>query len=310
MRKSIRIPDFITPGQSIAMLAPASHTERGLVQSAVEKIKRSGYDVKLFGTPWTTDFGTYAGTQAMRLESLCDAWTDPEVGAIICTRGGYGCIHLLPEFAKVVEKCNPKWLVGFSDVSALHAALLSHDIVSIHGSMAKYIGEEEHTLPALLNILSGSDTSLKVSGSAIEGMPDLQGEGILAGGNLAVASHLTGTPYDPFVNPKDKIFYIEDVGEAVYATERMLWQLYLTGALGSCKGLIVGAFTQSRGFTDFPDTTTMIRHWLKKWGIAEKIPVLFTDEIGHIPSNRPLINGLNIKLSSSHGSAEACQTFT
>lgn len=282
----------------MAMISPASFVRSEFVEGAKRRIEAAGYKVRVYPSALGPSDGSYAAPVAKRLADFKATWTDKDVRAIICTRGGYGCVHLLEGLTPELLKTNPKWLVGFSDVSALHAMLLKEGVASVHGSMARYIAEDAGVLDGLLSII-GSDKpgfSYTIPNKGDYKAKTAKVRGQLKGGNLAVLSHLIGTPYDIFSGEGD-ILFIEDVSEAIYASERMLWQLKLAGVLDKAAGIVVGSFTETRADKNFPDTESMIYKRLTEWGIAERIPVVSGFPIGHIPENIPLIQGAEVELS-------------
>lgn len=292
-------PAPLRAGQTVAFISPASAVKAEFVQGAAARVEQAGFKARVMPHALGEPCGSYAASEADRLRDFADAWTDPAVGAVICGRGGYGGVHLLDSLSDEMLRSNPKWLVGFSDVSALHARLLSAGVASVHGSMARYISDPEGgetVLGSLLRILCADTPRVDylLPPSPLNSPGGARGS--LRGGNLAVLSHLIATPYDIFAG-QDNILFIEDVSEAIYATERMLWQLKLSGVLDRAKGLIIGQFTDTRADRNFPDTTAMIHHRLGQWGLLGRIPVAFDFPVGHIPGNLPLIQGAQVELT-------------
>lgn len=295
-----RYPAPLCPGQTVAFISPASAVKAEFVAGAKARVEQAGFRVRVMPHALGEPCGSYSASEADRLRDFVDAWTDPEVGAVICGRGGYGCVHLLDSLGDEMLAENPKWLVGFSDISALHARLLEAGVASVHGSMARYIADDcegDAVLRRLLGILCADRPGFGyvLPASALNGRRGVA-RGRLCGGNLAVLSHLIGTRHDIFSGEGD-ILFIEDVSEAIYATERMLWQLRQTGVLDRAGGLVVGQFTDTRADSNFPDTATMIHSRLEEWGVLGRIPVAFGFPVGHIPGNVPLIQGAQVELS-------------
>lgn len=291
-------PQALKQGDTVAFISPASRVRAEYVHGAAERLRAAGFKVRVMPHAIDEPTGSYAASGECRLADFKQAWADPEIKAIICTRGGYGAVHWIDEVADDFLQATPTWLVGFSDVSAIHARLLAAGICSIHGSMARYISDDARVLNNLLEILCSEHPSINYEFNAEmhgTGGAHLTARGQLKGGNLAVLSHLIGTRYDPFAGEGDIIF-IEDVSEAIYATERMLWQLHLSGALKRAAGLIVGQFTDTRPDANYPDTTAMIRDRMTRWGYMDKMPIIFNTPIGHVPQNIPLIEGAMVQL--------------
>ncbi|MCM1320168.1 MAG: LD-carboxypeptidase [Muribaculaceae bacterium] len=297
-------PKPLKRGDTVVFISPASRVKAEFVHQAADKIQAAGFNVRIMPHALGEPCGSYSSSSYHRLQDFKEAWADPEVGAIICTRGGYGAVHWIDEVSDEFLRATPKWVVGFSDVSAIHARLLKAGIVSLHGSMARYISEEESALDQLLAILCAEHPEMNYRFEADPNypVPAKEARGRLKGGNLAVLSHLIATPYDIF-NGEGDILFIEDISEAIYATERMLWQLHLSGALKHAAGLIVGTFTDTRADANYPDTISMIYDRLRQWGYLDRVPVAFNMPIGHIPQNIPLIEGALVELRCNNNTS-------
>ena len=292
MDRPLIIPPALRPGARIAICSPAGIARRENVEAAMEVLRRNGYRPEL--TPHAFGVsGSFSGTIDERFADLRDAILNPEIEAIICSRGGYGAIHLLDRLDRLPLRDNAKWLVGFSDISALHALMHRHGIASIHGPMAKHISASGGSNPdfrALNAIFCGAP--------AVEYTVDphpLNRPGIacapLQGGNLAVLQALVATPYD-LLRP-DTILFIEDIGEPIYKVERMLMQLRMSGVLPRLAGLIVGEFTGAESDRNHPSVESMIRQMVDPYDY----PVTFNFPIGHGSCARPLIESLPTRLT-------------
>lgn len=288
-------PRPLQKGDTIAIVSPASIIDPTLVERAASSLSSLDYNVKIMPHALST-YGSYAGSIENRLADLTDALLDPTVRAILCSRGGYGCVHLLDAIDSLNIEADPKWLIGFSDVSALHALMSKHNIVSIHGSMAKALALEPLDTPfnsMLLNMLRGERPTLQFPGHKYNRQGTTTGR--LVGGNLAVLQALIGTHYDIF---NDAILFIEDVAEPIYKIERILYQLRLTGRLSSLKGLIIGQFTLYEADKNFSNIYDMIAPML--YGL--NIPIAFDAPIGHIRDNMPLLHGSEVVFSVTSSS--------
>lgn len=282
-------PALLTDGDVVALVSPASAIDPTLIDGAAEALSAEGFSPRIMPHAKSA-CGSFAATAAGRLADLQAAIDDPEVKAIICGRGGYGCVHLLDK----LNVHRPVWLVGFSDISALHALWHSRGICSIHSSMAKELTRREcpgnEANRRLFRILrTGKMPEMEFPAHSL----NRQGRaaGILRGGNLAVLDGLAGTPYDLLL--PGSILVIEDVGEAIYRVERMLMRLKLAGILERLKGLIVGQFTDYRPSKDWPEMYPMIANVLS----GTDFPVAFNAPIGHVPGNLPFIQGVNVALT-------------
>lgn len=298
--KSLTFPSPATPGSTIAIIAPASIVNPDYVYDAQKRIEAAGFKVRIMPHVLGPADGSYAAHAAKRLDDFRSAWEDPEVSVVLCARGGYGCVHLLDDISDDLLQTSPKWLIGFSDVSVLHARLAAAGIASLHGAMAKYIASPNRgndILEALLSVVCAEQPSMDYTlpASPYNGRRCCA-KGLLKGGNLAVLSHLMSTPYDMFAGD-DTVLFIEDISEAIYATERMLWQMKLSGALAKCRGIIVGSFTETAADRNFTDTAAMIHRRFGEWGVLESIPVVFDFPVGHTFENVPLIQGASVSIS-------------
>lgn len=290
-------PAPLKKGDTIAIVTPATVVNPDFIDGAAERLRREGYVVKIYPHAKGPDFGTYAATPEQRRADMLEAWKDPEVRAILCARGGYGCVYLLETLSDDLILSDPKWLIGFSDVTGLHGRLQNVGIASIHSNMAKHLTLFGDDLPAreLIDILAGKHPR-PVEWTPGQGSVAGSAEGVLRGGNLAVMSGLADTPYDllRIADGENVILFIEDISEAIYAVERMLWRLHLNGALRRAAALVVGQFTDYRPDRNHKNMEEMIAARFREWGVA--IPVATGAPIGHIDDNRPLIEGIRARL--------------
>lgn len=241
--------------------------------------------------------GRFCGTVDQRLSDLQTAMDDPEAKAILCSRGGYGAVHLLDKLDFSGIRKYPKWLIGYSDITALHFAFLKNGLMSLHAPMAKHLVEEMDGVASyyLKEKLFGASTryqiaphSLNKSGSA---------NGPLIGGNLAVLSNLIGTPY--FVVPDGAILFIEDIAERPYQIDRMMWQLKLSGALNRLSGFVVGRFTE---YQEDPAMYASVYQSIFDLMSEYDFPICFDFPVGHVSLNYPLVHGANTQfvVNSQH----------
>lgn len=284
-------PQSLSTGDTIAIVSPSSIIKPQNVYKALPVINDQGWQTEV-GPHAFDRHGTYAGTDADRLADLTAALTDPAVKAILCSRGGYGAVHLLESLARLPLENNPKWIIGFSDISALHALMTSRGIASIHAPMTKHIadyGADDPDTAALFSILRGESVRYELPPHPADrhGSAD----GMLVGGNLAVIAGLIGTPFD--VLKPGRILFIEDVAEPIYKIERIFYQLQLSGVLASLAGLIVGKFTNYSGDDDNPSMEAMIERMVAPYDY----PVAFGAPIGHVRHNIPLICGAGATLT-------------
>ncbi len=292
---TIITPPSIRKGDRIAILAPASVVDRRYVEGAGELLRSFGYDPVAYPSALGEErSGTYAASAERRVEEFREAWHSDDIKAILCARGGYGCIHLLPHLHRDFIAATPKWLVGFSDVSALHAMLSQYGIMSLHAPMARHLAMRGAVDPCTQALFAALEGSRELRYDVPTHPYSRQGtaRGRLLGGNLAVLNSLAATPYDILdrsVGGEDVILFIEDVSEAIYEVERMVTRLALSGTLKSLRGLVIGQFTDYHADRNFLTIEDMLRHRLAQWGVDREIPIAFGFPVGHVNDNRPLV---------------------
>lgn len=278
-------PASLRRGDCIAIVSPSGKVKGEFVDGAAEALTEAGFDVRIYPHA-KGGYGTFSGTADQRYADLSDAFTDPDVRAILCARGGYGAIHLLERLDSLPLRDNPKWIIGYSDISALHALMQRHGIASIHAPMAKHIttrGLDDPNVVSLLDILGGQSVSYTFDAHPLNQPGEATAP--IVGGNLAVLMGLLGTPYD-IIRP-GTILFIEDVSEPVYKVERALYQLHLSGALAGLKGLVVGQFTEYSPDVNHESMEQMISDITRRYGY----PVIFGAPIGHVDNNVPVVEG-------------------
>lgn len=298
-RKGIFFPPPLKRNDKIAILSPASAVKEEYVLGAMARIAERGYEPILMPHAIGHDDGSFSATRSNRLSDLFKALEDPDIKAILCARGGYGCVQILVNFSYGLISKNPKWIIGFSDVSALLAMWYRSDIASIHGPMAKHLATEDPDdlcTQAFFNILErGGKFDYYIPSSPL----NLNGEakGVLRGGNFAVLNGLADTPYDVLNvrGEEDVILFFEDISEAIYAVERMLYRLFYNGTINRVKGLIFGKFTEYRPDRNFRTMEEMISAFLSL-RLYTRIPVVFDFPVGHVKENFPLTVGAEVSL--------------
>lgn len=285
------IPPALKPGDTVVFVSPAGTIKNQFVTDAAKVLERQGWKVKIARNA-LGKWRTFSGTPEARYTDLSSAILDPDVKAIFCSRGGYGVVHLLDRLDKLPLRANPKWIIGYSDISALHALMNKHGIASIHAPMAKHIstfsGKDEDS-QSLFKILKGEMPEYHVKSNPLNRFGTVTGK--LIGGNLAVIADLISTPFDVF-KPRT-ILFIEDISEPIYKTERILYQLKLSGVLASLGGLIVGQFTEYSKDVDGRSMESMIAEMVKEY----KYPVAYGVPVGHVDHNIPLVEGVTTTLS-------------
>lgn len=287
MQKVI-FPEFLKKGDKIAIVSPASAVNPEYIDGACRILEQWGYIV-IPGKHCRGKSGYFSGTLEERLNDFKEALYNPEIKAILCGRGGYGTIHLTEYFSTEDIRNNAKWIIGFSDISILHAIYNCAGITSIHASMAKHLalwGENDTNNIILHNILEGKLPTYKLPSHPFNRCGTTKG--MIAGGNLAVLSGLIGTKYNLF--KPETILFIEDIGEPIYKVERMLYNLKLSGVLPGLRGLIVGRFT---GYKEPDDNGETMYEMINRMVASFNFPVVYDFPLGHIDENVPIIEGAN-----------------
>ncbi|HCE57489.1 MAG TPA: LD-carboxypeptidase [Prolixibacteraceae bacterium] len=292
----MKTPSSIKPGDKIRIVSPAGKVAEKYVMPAVEWLTQQGYKVELGKHVFDAHF-QFAGTDAERLEDLQTALDDPETAAIICSRGGYGTVRIIDKLDCSNYRKHSKWLVGFSDITILHTCINNLGVATIHGAMPRYFFDDNNqpteNLETLMQILTGQPVRYKIKKQDFNRQGITVGE--LVGGNLSIISSLQGTRYE--LDTRGKILFLEDIDEFLYHTDRMIYQLKLSGKLENLAGLIVGDFTDMKD-NESPFGKTV--HEIIAEAVAEfDYPVCFGFPAGHDKRNLALAFGEKWELEVS-----------
>ncbi len=288
------IPPYLQKDDTIGIIAPAGYMSFEKMQTCIETLRNWGYQVKVGTTALSSSENYFSGTDEERLQDVQQMLDDKNVRAILCARGGYGVSRIIDGLNFKKFQKNPKWLVGFSDITVFHCHLYSnYKIASLHAPMAAAFNGEGFNSPYV--------QSLK---DALEGKPAVyecpphsfnqtgEAEGALIGGNLALLAHSIGTPSE--FKTKNKILFIEDIGEYLYNIDRMLVQLKRSGKLKNLAALIIGGFTENKD-TERPFGKTayeIIHEQVKEYDY----PICFGFPVSHGEENYTLKVGVEYKL--------------
>lgn len=299
--KEIVFPKPLKKGDKIALISPAGAVEPSQLEKGIQLIKDQGFEPVL-GAHLYTKFShgyNFAGTEEERISDINWALNDPEISAIWASRGGYGCQHLLQDLKLSGFKKNPKWYIGYSDNTVIQSYLLKNNFASIHGQTIKTssFGVIDEGYKLTFDILKGKNPHYTIQANQYNKNGETEGE--LIGGNLALIYALLGTKYS--FNFKDKILFIEDIGENFYALDRMLMSLDLAGVFKQIKGLIIGGMTnmgdekENKSYEESFDgfANQIISERIAKYDF----PTIFGFPNGHIFDNRPLIIGAKITMN-------------
>jgi muramoyltetrapeptide carboxypeptidase len=299
--KEIIFPQSLKKGDKIALISPAGAVEESQLEKGIKLIESNGYEPVLgkhLYTKYSNGYN-YAGTEKERISEINWAFNNEEIGAIWASRGGYGCQHLLRHVQLSKFKKKPKWYIGYSDNTVVQSFLLKNNFASIHGQTIKTssFGVTDESYDLIFDILKGKKPTYSIAQNELNKVGTAAGT--LVGGNLALIYALLGTTYS--FNFKDKILFIEDIGENFYALDRMLISLDLAGVFRKIKGLIIGGMTNMGDEKDNKSYEESFDQFAYKI-ISERVskydfPVAFGFPNGHIQDNRPLMIGANITMN-------------
>lgn len=283
------LPPYLKPQDHVILLAPAGCVSSEPVHYAAKVLEQWGLRVELASNVFA-QHARFAGTNSERLSDLQRALDDENIRAIFCVRGGYGCTRLLPKLDFEGVRRAPKWCIGFSDITALHAGLLHVGCASIHGPMPVFFQHEgaEKALKSLRKLLFGEPHAL--TSPKQKGQQTGTTKGQLVGGNLSLLATLHGSAWG--VDFKEKIVILEEVGEAIYALERMWWKFL--PQVSEIRGLVLGGFTGLREKRKDFDREV---YEIFKENLPENIPVAVNFPFGHFGENYPVVMGGEYQLT-------------
>ena len=283
-------PAALKTGDTIAIISPSSTPDSMTVVKGCQALREWGY-VPVVGPHALSSYHGFAGTVDERAEDLLWALRDSTIKAIMCSRGGDGAVQVLRRIPLEEFRNHPKWVMGFSDATALHSAEVSAGVMSIHCSMCDGIsmrGERDSVNVILQRLLQGEFPNYQAPAHPLNQLGEA--EGILVGGNLSVLSGLAGSEYD-FLNRADEglILFIEDTGEGMSKVDRMLHQIEIRGILSKLKGIIVGHFSKYKSPENgLADMYEMFHEYFQHYDI----PVCYDFPVGHHSGyNYPMVEG-------------------
>ncbi|MGB8375906.1 MAG: LD-carboxypeptidase [Salegentibacter sp.] len=314
--KDVIIPDALQEGDTIGIVSPASAIfETEPYEIAKESFQAMGLKVK-FGKYVRNRYGHLAGTDEERAEELNDMFRDSSVKAVIALRGGSGSARILDKLDYQAIRNNPKIFIGYSDITALHLAIFTKTgLVTFHGPVAvstwnsfsvehlkKILFDKDALL--LQNPTDKGDELVQTT-NRIRTITPGTAKGQLLGGNLSVMTGIMGSEYFP-KDWKNKILYVEDIGEEIYAIDRMMSQLYLGGVFEQISGFVFGKCTDCEpGGSGYGSLTLeeVIDHYIKPLGIPAFSGAMF----GHIKDNSTIPNGIKAEINAGNGSIQLLQ---
>ncbi len=284
-------PSNLQKGDKIAIISTARKISKAELHPAVDELNSWGLEV-IFGENLFKDYHQFSGTDEQRANDLQWALDDDEIKAVLCARGGYGTVKIIDkiDFSKFIQQ--PKWLIGYSDVTVLHNHInRNYGIQTLHATMPINFGTNTtEALESLKETLFGASPVYFTDAHELNRIGEAEGE--LIGGNLSILYSLTGTKSQ--LDTKGKILFLEDLDEYLYHVDRMMMNLDRTGMFKGLKGLVIG------GMTDMNDNAVpygktaieIISETVAKYNY----PVCFNFPAGHLDDNRALIMGAKTKL--------------
>ena len=279
-------PNYLVEGDTVALISPSYFTPMENVERTAEVLRGWGLTPIIGPNVGKIYLGKYAGTINERVSDLRWALNRNGIKAIICNRGGYGTIQLINQLTFNDFKANPKWLVGFSDITTLHGLESRSDVMSIHGTMSSHLaaGGTDTTSTLMRDLLMGQVPryELPAHRQNIIG----QAQGVLVGGNLCTFAPNLGTQADA-TQAEDIILFIEEVGASMHNIDRQFNILVMNGVLDRCKGVILGSFVSCGHEFDCESIEAMLHSYLT----AYNIPLMCGFPAGHDDINLPLVMG-------------------
>lgn len=300
----IKLPKPLRPGSKIAIISPAGYlSSPTLLDEVTAMIKAQGYGY-VFGEHCFARYDNhyaYAGTPEQRLADLQWACDDPDIDAIWATRGGYGSVQLLDGLSMSAICNNPKWLIGYSDITYLHSAFNLHGIATIHGH--NVVQTSSNGVPAppsaygkIFDILKGHAPEYQMPSHGLNQPGTARGR--LVGGNQTVVGAVSGTRYD--FDYEGAILFLEEIGEnAYYRIDRQMQTLETAGVLEKIQGIIIGSMRNiGGGNSDFDESAYRVIDQIVD---KHKVPKIFAFPAGHIPDHYPLIMGAEVEMEVQAG---------
>lgn len=291
----MKTPPPLQPGQTIGIVCPAGYMPAEKAANCISALQKWGYRVVAGKTLGGKSKNYFSGTDEERLMDLQEMLDNPEIHAILCGRGGYGTTRILDQINWKSFKKNPKWIVGFSDLTILHGFMHQQlQIASIHGPMAGAFnqdGGENRFILSLKDTLEGKPTSYSASHHPFNTQGKAKGR--LIGGNLCIMAHALGS--NAAYRTDGKILFLEDVGEQFYNIDRMMLQLKRAGLFKRLKGLIVGGFTDNKD-TERPfgqTAYTIINEHVREY----KYPKCYGFPISHERENVAIAIGCSYQMT-------------
>ncbi len=289
----ITVPPYLKKGDTIGIVCPSGYMPAENAATCIATLESWGYRVKV-GSTLGSQFHYFSGTDKQRTQDLQKMLNDSSIKAILCGRGGYGLSRIIDQLDFQKFKKNPKWIIGFSDITVLHAHIYQHyQIATLHAPMAAAFNNEGYKNPyiaSLKDALSGTVAAYDCAAHTLNKTGIAEGD--LIGGNLSMVAHLIGS-HSAF-KTRHKLLFLEDIGEYLYNIDRMMIQLERAEIFKHLKGLIIGGFSDMKD-TVIPfgtDVYNLINYHIK----AYKFPVCYGFPVSHDTENVALKVGVKHEL--------------
>ncbi|WPU97922.1 LD-carboxypeptidase [Mucilaginibacter sp. cycad4] len=291
-----KIPPYLQPGDTIGIVSPSGYMSLADIIPSVQLMQSWGFKVEIGDNAGKKDF-IYGGTDEERAADLQQMLDNPEIKAIMCARGGYGLVRIIDRLNFRQFKKKPKWIIGFSDITALHCHInRNFGIATLHSKMCNSFPDDRAkadpmqvaTIQSIRQALTGESLNYS-SPACLQNRPGKAGAP-LVGGNLSLITTLSGTPSD--LDTDGKILFVEDTHEYLYNIDRMFWNLEQSGKLSRLAGLIIGGFQlkpdiegEEFGHTIYDIVTEKVKEYT--------YPVCFDFPVGHQKNNFALKCGVH-----------------
>ncbi|HTD93607.1 MAG TPA: LD-carboxypeptidase [Chitinophagaceae bacterium] len=295
------IPPYLKAGDTIGITSPAGYITLDEIRPSIALMESWGYQVRVGSTIGKRDF-TFGGTDEERADDLQHMLDDRSVKAIMCARGGYGSVRIVDRLKWNMFSKQPKWVIGFSDITVLHSHI-NHNlgIATIHSKMcnsfpddwAKADDPQKATIDSIRKALSGEKMRYEFASNPFNRAGSTMGA--LVGGNLKTLESLAGSSSN--IVTKGKILFVEDTGEYLYSIDRMFWNLLRTGKLAQLAGLIIGGFKVKPSEDPAEEFGKNLQEIVLEKLKETDYPVCFDFPVGHQRNNFALKCGARHKLA-------------
>lgn len=291
----LKQPPYLKAGDTVAIVAPAGilKNKQATIEQAQKLLKSWGLH-SVVGSNVFNQNNHFSGTDDQRCEDFQKALNDPKISAIWCARGGYGSVRILDKLDWSIFKKNPKWVIGYSDITAIHNQIHNEGVESIHAimclSLTENIADIETSVNTFKDAIFGKPLSYTLKGSSYNKTGGASGQ--LVGGNLTMLHTMLGSKTS--IDTSGKILFIEEIGEYKYHIDRMLQSMKRAGYFDNCKGVIVGDMSKVK--TNSTVWGTSIEQLIIDALADYNFPIAFNMPAGHEKDNRALILGRSIEL--------------